>query len=147
MIHVLQVTVLLSIFPGDIIASIDMLKEMLVKADDRTLVLIDEFGSGTEPAAGGAIAEAILSEFDKRGVYGVITTHYTNLKFYAEKVNGAINGAMLFDVANIQPLYKLEVGLPGNSFAFELARKIGLPEHIIRVAEENAGTGIPFIAA
>ncbi len=117
------------------------MKEVLHKATDNSLVLIDEFGTGTEPTAGGAIALAILENIELKGVFGVITTHYTNLKFYAEKVNGAINGAMLFDVANIQPLYKLEVGLPGNSFAFELARKIGLPEHIIRVAEENAGTG------
>ena len=117
------------------------MKEVLLKANDSSLVLIDEFGTGTEPTAGGAIALAILENIELKGVFGVITTHYTNLKFYAEKVNGAINGAMLFDVANIQPLYKLEVGLPGNSFAFELARKIGLPEHIIRVAEENAGTG------
>ena len=117
------------------------MKEVLHKATDNSLVLIDEFGTGTEPTAGGAIALAILENIELKGVFGVITTHYTNLKFYAEKVNGAINGAMLFDVANIQPLYKLEVGLPGNSFAFELARKIGLPDHIIRVAEENAGTG------
>ena len=117
------------------------MKEVLLKATDNSLVLIDEFGTGTEPTAGGAIALAILENIELKGVFGVITTHYTNLKFYAEKVNGAINGAMLFDVANIQPLYKLEVGLPGNSFAFELARKIGLPDHIIRVAEENAGTG------
>ena len=117
------------------------MKEVLQKATDSSLVLIDEFGTGTEPTAGGAIALAILENIELKGVFGVITTHYTNLKFYAEKVNGAINGAMLFDVANIQPLYKLEVGLPGNSFAFELARKIGLPDHIIRVAEENAGTG------
>ena len=117
------------------------MKEVLQKATDNSLVLIDEFGTGTEPTAGGAIALAILENIELKGVFGVITTHYTNLKFYAEKVNGAINGAMLFDVAKIQPLYKLEVGLPGNSFAFELARKIGLPDHIIRVAEENAGTG------
>lgn len=117
------------------------MKEVLLKATDNSLVLIDEFGTGTEPTAGGAIALAILENIELKGVFGIITTHYTNLKFYAEKVNGAMNGAMLFDVANIQPLYKLEVGLPGNSFAFELARKIGLPEHIIRVAEANAGTG------
>ncbi len=117
------------------------MKEVLQKATDNSLVLIDEFGTGTEPTAGGAIALAILENIELKGVFGIITTHYTNLKFYAGKVNGAINGAMLFDVAKIQPLYKLEVGLPGNSFAFELARKIGLPEHIIRVAEENAGTG------
>ncbi|MCM1502594.1 MAG: Smr/MutS family protein [Bacteroidales bacterium] len=115
------------------------MKSMLENADSRTLVLIDEFGSGTEPAAGGAIAEAILSELDKRGTYGVITTHYTNLKLYASGDTGVINGAMMFDVKNIAPLFKLETGLPGNSFAFELARKMGLPEFIIKDAESRAG--------
>ncbi len=115
------------------------MKEMLAKADDKTLVLIDEFGSGTEPAAGGAIAEAILSELDKRGTYGVITTHYTNLKLYASAETGVMNGAMMFDVKNIAPLFKLEMGLPGNSFAFELARKMELPESIIKDAEARAG--------
>ena len=116
------------------------MKEMLAEADSKTLVLIDEFGSGTEPAAGGAIAEAILSEMDSRGVYGVINTHYTNLKLYASGADtGVINGAMQFDVKNIAPLFKLEMGLPGNSFAFELARKMGLPEAIIKDAENRAG--------
>ncbi len=115
------------------------MKEMLAKADSKTLILIDEFGSGTEPAAGGAIAEAILCEFDKRSAYGVITTHYTNLKLYASAETGVINGAMMFDVKNIAPLFKLEMGLPGNSFAFELARKTGLPEEIIKDAEARAG--------
>ena len=117
---------------------VDM-KTMLAAADSRTLVLIDEFGSGTEPAAGGAIAEAILSEFDKRGVYGVITTHYTNLKLYASADTGVMNGAMMFDVKNIAPMFKLEMGLPGNSFAFELARKMGMPEAVIKDAEARAG--------
>ena len=115
------------------------MKDMLAKADSRTLVLIDEFGSGTEPAAGGAIAEAILSELDKRGAYGIITTHYTNLKLYASADTGVMNGAMMFDVKNIAPMFKLEMGLPGNSFAFELARKMGLPENIIKDAENRAG--------
>ena len=115
------------------------MKEMLAKADSKTLILIDEFGSGTEPAAGGAIAEAILCEFDKRGAYGVITTHYTNLKLYASNDTGVMNGAMMFDVKNIAPMFKLEMGLPGNSFAFELARKTGLPESIIKDAESRAG--------
>lgn len=115
------------------------MKDMLAKADEKTLVLIDEFGSGTEPAAGGAIAEAILCELDKRGTYGVITTHYTNLKLYASADTGVMNGAMMFDVKNIAPLFKLEMGLPGNSFAFELARKMGLPEGIIKDAESRAG--------
>ena len=119
---------------------LDDMKTMLGKADSKTLILIDEFGSGTEPAAGGAIAEAILSEMDKRGVYGVITTHYTNLKLYASGAEtGVINGAMQFDAAKIQPLFKLDIGMPGNSFAFELARKMGLPENIIKDAENRAG--------
>ena len=116
------------------------MKTMLQLSDSATLVLIDEFGSGTEPAAGGAIAEAILGELDRRGTYGVITTHYTNLKLFASSSeNGVVNGAMLFDERNIAPLFKLETGLPGNSFAFELARKMGLPENIVKDAEERAG--------
>ena len=116
------------------------MKTMLSLSDSRTLVLIDEFGSGTEPAAGGAIAEAILSEIDHRGVYGVITTHYTNLKLYATSAQtGVTNGAMLFDTARIEPLFQLEPGLPGNSFAFDLARKLGLPESIVKDAENRAG--------
>ena len=113
---------------------------ILAEADRRTLVLIDEFGSGTEPAAGGAIAEAILAELDRRGTYGVITTHYTNLKLYASaSETGVVNGAMQFDAKNIAPLFELEIGLPGNSFAFELARKMGLPETIVKDAEVRAG--------
>ena len=116
------------------------MRDTLAVADEKTLVLIDEFGSGTEPAAGGAIAEAILGELDRRGVYGVITTHYTNLKLYAARgETGVVNGAMAFDTQNIAPLFKLEMGLPGNSFAFELARKMGLPEAIVKDAEDKAG--------
>lgn len=118
------------------------MREMLSEASDRSLVLIDEFGSGTEPAAGGAIAESILKEFDKRGTWGVITTHYTNLKLYAAQgENGVANGAMLYDTSRIAPLFQLEIGLPGNSFAFELARKMRLPESIVKNAEEIAGEG------
>ena len=116
------------------------MKDMLAKADDRTLILIDEFGSGTEPAAGGAIAEAILAEFDRRGAYGVITTHYTNIKLYAAGENThAVNGAMLYDTSKIAPLFQLKIGMPGNSFAFELARKMQLPEPIVKDAENRAG--------
>ena len=116
------------------------MKQMLKESDSRTLILIDEFGSGTEPSAGGAIAEAILAEFDKRESYGVITTHYTNLKLYASKPDThVINGAMLYDTTKIAPLFKLEIGFPGNSFAFELARKMGLPEQIVKDAEMRAG--------
>ena len=116
------------------------MKSMLEVADARTLVLIDEFGSGTEPAAGGAIAEAILHQLDERGAYGVITTHYTNLKLYASsEQTGVVNGAMQFDAATVAPLFQLEIGLPGSSFAFELARKMGMPEALVHDAEERAG--------
>lgn len=116
------------------------MREMLQAADGHTLVLIDEFGSGTEPAAGGAIAEAILSEIDRRGVYGVITTHYTNLKLYAASSDTRVtNGAMLYDSSRIEPMFELQIGLPGNSFAFELARKMRLPESIVKDAENRAG--------
>ncbi|MCR4859988.1 MAG: Smr/MutS family protein [Bacteroidales bacterium] len=116
------------------------MRSLLESADEKTLVLIDEFGSGTEPAAGGAIAEAILAEIDRRGVYGVITTHYTNLKLYASGAQThVVNGAMLYDSARIAPMFKLEIGLPGNSFAFELARKMRLPENIVKDAETRAG--------
>ena len=116
------------------------MKYMLESATENSLVLIDEFGSGTEPTAGGAIAESVLRELEERGVYGVITTHYTNLKLCANSSTGIVNGAMQFDVKNIRPLFVLEIGLPGNSFAFELARKMGLPERIIHNAEEFAGS-------
>ncbi|NLD22470.1 MAG: endonuclease MutS2 [Bacteroidales bacterium] len=115
------------------------LKEIVIQGGKKSLVLIDEFGSGTEPVAGGAIAEAVLEQIEKSGAYCVITTHYTNLKLYADKSTGCTNGAMQFDVDNIQPLFVLEQGLPGNSFAFELAAKVGLPEDIVRSAREKAG--------
>ena len=118
------------------------MKTMLQESTSGTLVLIDEFGSGTEPAAGGAIAEAILACLEEAGVYGVITTHYTNLKMYASRPESAVvNGAMAFDATRIQPLFKLEIGLPGNSFAFEMARKMGLPEAVVKDAEARAGDG------
>ena len=116
------------------------MREILLHASATSLVLIDEFGSGTEPAAGGAIAEAVLARLDEMGAYGVITTHYTNLKLYADKSSGVENGAMLFDGAAIKPLFKLEQGMPGNSFAFELARKMGLPADIVKDAEARAGS-------
>lgn len=116
------------------------MKSTLQAASSRTLVLIDEFGSGTEPVIGGAIAEAILERLLERGCYGVITTHYSNIKYYATGTEGIANGAMMFDVQNIRPLFKLEMGKPGSSFAIEIARKIGLPEDIIRSASEKAGS-------
>ena len=116
------------------------MRDIIQQADSRSLVLIDEFGAGTEPTAGGAIAEAILTEIERRGAFGVITTHYSNLKFYASSSNGVLNGGMQFDVQNIKPLFKLEIGTPGSSFAFELARKMGLPEQVVKLAEEKAGS-------
>ena len=116
------------------------MREILTHATEHSLVLIDEFGSGTEPAAGGAIAEAVLARLDALGAYGVITTHYTNLKLYADKSSGVVNGAMLFDGAAIKPLFQLQQGMPGNSFAFELARKMGLPADVVKDAEDRAGS-------
>ncbi|MFR9605173.1 MAG: Smr/MutS family protein, partial [Rikenellaceae bacterium] len=115
------------------------MRNMLSGASSKSLVLIDEFGSGTEPVIGGAIAEAILDRLLSRGCYGVITTHYSNIKYYASSTEGIANGAMTFDVQNIRPLFKLEMGKPGSSFAIEIARKIGLPEDIIHSASEKAG--------
>ncbi len=115
------------------------MKSMVAGAGERTLVLIDEFGSGTEPMIGGAIAESILDRLLHKGCYGVITTHYSNIKYYASQSAGIANGAMSFDVQNIRPLFKLEMGHPGSSFAVEIARKIGLPEDIISSAKEKVG--------
>ena len=116
------------------------MKAMLSEASERTLVLIDEFGSGTEPTIGGAMAEAILERLLDRGAYGVITTHYANIKYLASRHEGIANAAMAFDVQQIRPLFSLEMGKPGSSFAVEIARKIGLPEDIIRSAMEKAGS-------
>ena len=116
------------------------MKAMVAGADKQTMVLIDEFGSGTEPVIGSAIAEAILEKLVASGCYGVITTHYSNIKYFASNNEGVINGAMMFDVQNIRPLFRLECGKPGSSFAIEIARKIGLPEDIIASAKEKAGS-------
>jgi DNA mismatch repair protein MutS2 len=115
------------------------MKFFVKHCDSNTLVLVDEFGAGTEPQVGGAIAESMLQMFNEIGVFGVITTHYTNLKHFAAGNKGVINGAMLFDVGRIEPLFKLEIGKPGSSFAFEIARKIGLPESLLKIAESKAG--------
>ena len=104
-----------------------------------SLILIDEFGTGTEPMLGGSIAEAILAELNRKKVFGVITTHYTNLKYFASLTEGVINGAMSFDNHLMQPLFQLIIGKPGSSFAFEIARKIGLPEEILSEASQKAG--------
>ena len=115
------------------------MKEILENATDKSLVLIDEFGSGTDPAMGGAIAEAILEELLTRKTKAVITTHYSNLKYFAAEHNSIANAAMLFDTENLKPLYKLETGRPGSSFAFEIASSIGLDKKIIEKAQEKLG--------
>jgi DNA mismatch repair protein MutS2 len=115
------------------------MKFFVRNGDEKTLILIDEFGTGTEPMLGGSIAEAILGELNRKKVYGVITTHYTNLKHFASLTPGIVNGAMAFDNHLMQPLFQLIIGKPGSSFAFEIARKIGLPEDILTAASEKAG--------
>jgi DNA mismatch repair protein MutS2 len=117
------------------------MKYFLKYGGKSTLVLIDEFGAGTEPSIGGSIAEAILGEMCSSGLSGVITTHYTNLKHFASVTEGIVNGAMAFDSHLMQPLFQLFIGKPGSSFAFEIARKIGLPEEILARAAEKAGKG------
>lgn len=105
-----------------------------------TLVLIDEFGGGTEPQIGGAIAQAILKRLNEKRIFGVITTHYQNLKHFAEDTDGLVNGAMLYDRQNMRPLFQLSIGYPGSSFAIEIARNIGLPIEVIKDAEELVGS-------
>ena len=109
------------------------------QADERTLILIDEMGTGTEPLIGGAIAEAILRELVSKQVFGIITTHYTNLKHFAEQTKGVVNGAMLYDRGAMRPLFQLSIGQAGSSFAIEIARQTGLGENIIQYATELVG--------
>ncbi|MDR2914743.1 MAG: Smr/MutS family protein [Tannerella sp.] len=116
------------------------MKLFVRNCDGQSLLLIDEFGSGTEPLIGGALAEALLDRFNRKGSFGVVTTHYQNLKQYAEDHDGVINGAMLYDRHLMQPLFKLSIGRPGSSFAIEIARKIGLPEDVIAEASEKVGS-------
>jgi len=115
------------------------MKFFLKHAAADTLILIDEFGTGTEPLLGGAIAESILEQLCHSGTSGVITTHYTNLKHFATSSEGITNGAMLFDSHRMVPLFQLQVGNPGSSFAFEIARTIGLPEEVLEKASEKVG--------
>ena len=115
------------------------LKHFLENVDNRSLFLIDEFGSGTEPQLGGAIAEAVLEKFHKQGAFGVVTTHYANLKLLNERFPGIVNSAMLFDSKNMKPLYKLKIGRPGSSYAFEIARQIGFPAEILESATVITG--------
>ncbi|MFP4042819.1 MAG: endonuclease MutS2, partial [Bacteroidales bacterium] len=115
------------------------MKNFLKYADNNSLILIDEFGAGTEPILGGAIAESILDELNKKRVMGAITTHYANLKHFASEAEGIENGAMLFDTKDMKPLYRLTIGEPGSSFAFEIAKKIGLPRNVLQEASEKVG--------
>ena len=114
-------------------------RSFLEQADAKTLVLIDEFGSGTDPKIGGAIAEAVLRELNFQEVHGVITTHYSNLKIFAFKTKGIVNGCMLFDNSNLSPTYQLKVGRPGSSYAFEIAQKSGLPGKVLKYARNKIG--------
>lgn len=116
------------------------MKTMMKSCNERSLILIDEFGGGTEPQIGGAIAEAVLKRFNEKGTFGVITTHYQNLKHFAEDHEGVVNGAMLYDRHLMQALFQLQIGNPGSSFAVEIARKIGLPEEVIADASEIVGS-------
>lgn len=116
------------------------MKMMMKSCNERSLILIDEFGGGTEPQIGGAIAEAVLKRFNEKLTFGVITTHYQNLKHFAEDHEGVVNGAMLYDRHVMQALFQLQIGNPGSSFAVEIARKIGLPEDVIADASEIVGS-------
>ena len=115
------------------------MKQMMKECSDSSLLLIDEFGGGTEPTIGGALAEAMLRQFVERRTYAVITTHYQNLKHFADNHEGVVNGSMLYDRQQMQALFQLEIGHPGSSFAIEIARKIGIPEQVITDASEIVG--------
>ena len=115
------------------------MKFFVKNATEKTLVAIDEFGSGTEPEMGGAIAQATLEEFCRKRVFGVITTHYTNIKYFAEQTEGVVNGAMLYDRSKLKPLFELKIGQAGSSFALEIAQNIGLPQNIIAAAKQLVG--------
>ena len=116
------------------------MKFFVKNCNESSLLLIDEFGGGTEPQIGGAIVEVLLDRFNRKKAFGVITTHYQNLKQFAEDTQGIVNGAMLYDRHMMQPLFKLSIGNPGSSFAIEIARKIGLPEDVIADASEKVGS-------
>ncbi len=116
------------------------MKQFVMRGNPNSLILIDEFGSGTEPEIGGAIAQAVLRQLNADGVWGVITTHYHNLKQFAEETHGLVNGSMLYDRQKMQPMFRLAIGQPGSSFAIEIARKTGLPEAIIKDAQEIVGS-------
>lgn len=113
------------------------MNHFLRSANNRTLILIDEFGTGTDPELGGAIAEVVLEEINKKTAFGIFTTHYTNIKLLADQLKGVINGSMLFEPETLQPKYKLIIGQPGSSYTFEVAEKIGLPEFVIQRAKQK----------
>ncbi len=115
------------------------MRQFLEEADEHSLLLIDEFGSGTDPKIGGAIAEALLREFHRKKVFAIITTHYSNLKVFAFNTKGVVNGSMLFDKEHLAPTYMLKVGRPGSSYAFEIAKKSGLPEKVLKYARKRTG--------
>ena len=118
------------------------LRQFLMRGTDRTIVLIDEFGSGTEPQMGGAIAQAVLEEFNRKGMWGIVTTHFHNLKQFASETPGLVNGSMQYDRQKMRPLFRLSIGSPGSSFALEIARTTGLPDAIVKKAEEIAGSDL-----
>jgi DNA mismatch repair protein MutS2 len=113
------------------------MKHFVIHSNANTLFLIDEFGTGTEPQLGGAIAESVLEKLNSNKAFGVVTTHYSNLKLMSKEGNGIVNGAMLFDTKAMQPLFSLKIGKPGSSFAFEIARKIGFPKEVLKNAEKK----------
>ncbi len=115
------------------------MKRFVENANDKTLILFDEFGAGTDPKIGGAIAEAILNELNRKNVFGVITTHYSNLKIYAFKTRGIVNGSMWFDKDTLSPTYEFKVGRPGSSYAFEIAQKTGLQKKVLEYARHRTG--------
>jgi DNA mismatch repair protein MutS2 len=118
---------------------LNLAKQFVQKADSNTLVLIDEFGSGTDPQIGGAIAEAILKELNEKGAWGVLNTHYSNLKVFAFNNKGLLNGCMLFDKDTLSPTYELRIGRPGSSYAFEIAEKVGLQKKVLTYAKHKIG--------
>ncbi len=113
------------------------MKTFVEQANGKTLILIDEFGTGTDPQFGGPIAEAVLESLNHKKVKGMVTTHYSNLKIFASHTEGIENASMLFNNVEMKPLYMLEVGKPGSSYAFEIAQKIGLPQNVLQIPGEK----------
>ncbi|MFZ4543809.1 MAG: endonuclease MutS2 [Saprospiraceae bacterium] len=118
---------------------LNLAKKFVEKADERTLLLIDEFGAGTDPQIGGAIAESILKELNEKGCWGILNTHYSNLKVFAFNTKGLLNGCMLFDKDTLSATYELRIGRPGSSYAFEIAEKVGLPRKLLNYAKHKTG--------